>query len=66
MHFYNIKRMKITQFEKIYFFLVKELKITQVQLFSLNYFKNVAAYVSELICMARKQLMIAFYTIENF
>ena len=38
--------LKITQSEKMRFFLVNELKLTQCELLSLFHFKNAAAYVS--------------------
>ena len=48
----TMKKMKITQLEKVCFIKVNKLKLSQVELFSFFHCKYAAAYKSELLCMA--------------
>ena len=47
-----MERLKINQLENVRFIKVDDLKFTQVELFLFFHFKCVAAYVSDLFCMA--------------
>ena len=62
----KIKRLKITQLVKMCFVELNELKFTQNELFSLFHFKSVTTNISELFCVARKQIMNPFITNLTF
>ena len=47
----RLKKIEITQLEKVRFIKVSELKLTQVELLSFFHFMSVAANASQLFCM---------------
>ena len=57
--------MNITQLEKMHIIKKNELKLTQVQLFQFFYVVCVAAYASELFCMAHLAIIKRFLYHSN-